>query len=101
MWRRVAVRYSVAMAEHLVPWALLAAFLLGSAVGIVSTFALVGRTPPRLHAWSAGERRPHCIKRSDRVVQELTRDAAFGVLDRARLCGANVCRACLDRLRER
>lgn len=87
------------MAEYLVPWALLAAFLLGSAVGLVSAFALVGRTPPVLHGWTSDEPVPDCVNRGDRVVGYMTRDAAFGVLERARLCGANVCRACLDRLR--
>lgn len=85
----------------LVPWALFVAFLLGSAVGVAAAFYLLSKAPPRLHAWAAGETRPHCtVGNYDRVLMPSTRSAAFLDLERARLCGANVCRACLDRLRD-
>lgn len=86
----------------LLPWALFVAALLGCAVGLVVGFYLTTKAPPRLHAWAAGETRPDCtVGNYDRVLMPSTRSAAFLDLDRARLCGANVCRACLDRLRDR
>lgn len=103
MSRRVAVRYSVAMAEHLVPWALLAAFLMGSVVGLSAAFYLLSKVPDRLHAAVIGDIRPVCaaavLTDRDRVLCAASLPAARASLDRARLCGAHVCPDCLDILR--
>lgn len=99
MWRRVAVRYSVAMAEHLVPWALLVAFVLGCVVGLCVGFYLVTRTPPVLHVYQDHTETCPKLRSADRVLRPATRAETLATAERASVCGANVCLYCLNRAR--
>lgn len=87
------------ISPELLPWALAAAFVLGSAVGIGSAFYLLSRSVPRLHAMDVrGVLVCDWREPGSKYLPPMEGEQALKALNRARLAGANVCPRCVDKL---